>query len=271
MVKDESSGSRYTFGDQGPASERLRRLASLYRPLSKGALERACHACGAPIGTAIDLGAGPGYTTELVAQISRAGRVVGYERSAAFCAEARARIPGSIDFVEQDVAGVALPIRSVDLAFCRFLLTHLPDPIATLGYWREALRPGGILVLIELERLSSTDPTLARYYEIIDGVQAQNGQRMYIGESLEGLARNAGYAIAESRAVEPGIPAAQMATLHRPNLDNVRQDPWVKANFSDTEVDDVAAGLERIAAEQDRRTPIENVLRVVLARRDDPA
>jgi SAM-dependent methyltransferase len=268
MHKPEPDGSRYTFGDQGPAAERLRLLSNLYRPLSAEALERARHACGGAVGTAIDLGAGPGYTTKLVAEITRAERVVGYERSAAFCTQARARLGNSIEFVEQDIAAGDLPIEKADLAFCRFLLTHLPDPVAALQAWRVALRLGGILVLIELERLTSTDPVLARYYEIIDGVQAEHGQQMYIGGALEGMARSAGYTIVTSHAVEPGISASRMATLHRPNLDNVRRDPWVEENFSDAEVDDIASGLERIAAEKDGRTPIENVLRVVLARRD---
>jgi len=268
VAESKQDGSHYTFGDQGSAAERLRRLSLLYRPPSAAALAQARQACGNSVATAIDLGAGPGYTTELVAEISQAARVVGYERSAAFCTEARARSANSIEFVEQDVAAGNLPIGGVDLAFCRFLLTHLPDPVATLRYWHSALRPGGILVLIELERLCSTDPILTRYYEIIDGVQAKYGQRMYIGSALEGFTREAGYAIVDSRAVEPGIPAAGMATLHRLNLDNVRQDPWVKERFSDAELDDVASGLERIAAEKDSRTPIENVLRIVLAQRD---
>lgn len=258
--------SRYTFGDQGPAAERLRRLAALYERLSEAALQRAMEVHERSIATAIDLGAGPGFTTELVARVSGAPRVIGFERSAAFCREARARAPAQIEFVEQDVASALLAVGDAELAFCRFLLTHLVDPMATLASWRKALRPGGILVLIELENLSSTDPVLSRYYEIIEGMQAHNGQRMHIGGALDEFARQAGYEICESRAVETGIPASAMATLHRPNLENVRQDAWVRLHVSDPEIEAIATGLERIAAERDGRTPIENRVRVVLAR-----
>ena len=270
MEKREEDASRYTFGDQGPAAERLRRLSELYRPVSAAAIQQACDALGGEVGLAIDLGAGPGYTTELVAEMTGAHRVVGYERSALFCREAKARLSGAIEIVEQDVAAADLPIANADLAFCRFLLTHLSEPVATLKRWRGSLRSGGMLVLLELEKLSSTDPILARYYEIIDGVQAHQGQQMHIGSSLEGFARDAGFSIVVSRAVEPGISAAGMAALHRPNLDNVRQDPWVRENFTESELDEVAAGLERIAAEVDGRTPIENMLRIVLAQCDAP-
>lgn len=261
------SESHYTFGDQGPAAERLRALAALYRPLSVGSLERALGHLDAPVALAIDLGSGPGYTTEMLAQTTAASRTIGFERSAEFCDQARSRPQDRVEFLEHDVSTADLPCRNVDLAFCRFLLTHLNEPVAALRRWRQALRTGGILVLIELERLTSSDPTLARYYEIIEGVQAHHGQRMFIGSVLESQAREAGYAIVDSRREEPGITAAAMATLHRPNLENVREDPWVKENFEDSEVDEVAAGLERIADEKDGSTPIENILRVLTASR----
>jgi trans-aconitate 2-methyltransferase len=261
--------SHYTFGDQGPAAERLRRLAALYRPLSCHSLEEAVAEIGRPIALAIDLGSGPGYTTELVAEVSKAAKVIGFERSGDFCREARARLSSEIEFVEHDVSTQDLPCQNVDLALCRFLLTHIADPIVTLRRWRTALRPGGILVLIELEQLTSTDPTLARYYEIIDGVQAQHGQQMYIGAELEGQALEAGYEIVASQVIEPRIAASSMANLHRPNLENVRKDPWVRENYSEAELDEVAAGLDQIAAESDGGTPIENFLRVILARRTE--
>jgi trans-aconitate 2-methyltransferase len=267
IEKTGRSEAHYSFGDRGPAAERLRRLAELHRPLSAEALEQAKRVCGEPVGVAIDLGAGPGYTTELVAAVSGARRVIGYERSRVFCAQARERLPDRIAFVDWDVAAEDLPVEHVDLAFCRFLLTHLPDPVATLRRWHRALRSGGVLVLIELERLSSSDPILTRYYALIDGVQTRHGQQMFIGGALEGLVRDAGYAIVSSSGVEPGFPAAAMACLHRPNLDNVRRDPWVQEHFIDAEIDEIAAGLERIAAEEDARTPIDHVLRVVVARR----
>jgi trans-aconitate 2-methyltransferase len=264
---ENSSGSHYTFGDQGPAAERLRRLAALYRPLSVQALEQALENLDAPVSLAIDLGSGPGYTTEMVAEVTAAPRAIGFERSLNFCAEARSRASDRVEFVEHDVNTADLPCVNVDLAFCRFLLTHLPDPTAALHRWRQALRPGGALVLIELERLTSTDPSLARYYEIINGVQADQNQRMFIGDALEHHAKEAGYTIIRSQPVEPGIPASAMATLHRPNLEAVRKAPWVKRNFKKSEVDDVAAALDRIAGEKDRRTPIESFLRVVIALR----
>ena len=261
-----SEGSHYTFGDQGPAAERLRLLANLYRPLSASVLEQACATLDPAPPLAIDLGAGPGYTTELVAEVTQARVVIGYERSPAFCAQARARCDESMDFVELDVGARDLPIQNVDLGFCRFLLTHLPSPLETLRRWKKAWRPGGVMVFLEVERLSSIDPVLARYYRMIEGVQAQHGQVMSIGRNLEALVQKGGWVVFDSQAVDPGLPASAMATLHRPNLESVRKDPWVQDHFNPEEIDETAVGLERIGAETGKETPIDNLLRVVIAR-----
>jgi len=259
--------AHYSFGDAELASERLRRLAALYRPASEALLLRAKGLLPAPITLAIDIGAGPGHTTTLVAESTDAARTIGFERSPTFCEEARSRSSPGMEFIEQDVSTSALSCSQADLAFCRFLLTHLPDPVAALRLWRKALRSGGLLVLEELERLRSTDPVLSGYYQLIEGLQHHHGQRMYIGAHLEKHLGEAGFEVLTSEIHQAGISAAAMASLHRPNLENVRRDPWVLEHFEAAVLDELADGLARIEAERDDHTPIDNALRQIIARR----
>lgn len=63
------------------------------------------------------------------------------------------------------------------------------------------------------------------------------------------------------------ISAAAMASLHRPNLENVRRDPWVLEHFEASILDELAEGLTRLEARRDNRTPIDNSLRQIIARR----
>ncbi len=263
-MKGESE-AHYSFGDAGLASERLRRLSEAYAPASAALLQRAQALLEEPIRCAIDLGCGPGHTTSLLAESVGAERVVGIERSPTFLAETQARGLQGIEFLECDVSSERLPIRNADLAFSRFLLTHLPDPVATLGSLRHALRPGGLLILEELEHLSSTNPILSRYYEIVEGVQASHGQKMHIGPALEGYARQAGFEVLSSEPFAPNISAATMSSLHRPNLDNLRLDPWVIERFEEGALDELAEGLEEIARDEMGKVPIENILRHVIA------
>ena len=83
-----STSAHYSFGDVGPAEERLRRLAELYNPRSAGLLRRAREWLGEPISLAIDLGSGPGYTTALVADTT--GRATNH-RTRAFATLLRTR------------------------------------------------------------------------------------------------------------------------------------------------------------------------------------
>jgi len=261
--------AHYSFGDAGRASERLRRLATLYRPASEALLTRAKNLLATPISLSIDLGSGPGHTSALVAEVTGATRTLGFERSPAFCEEARSLAHAGVEFIEHDVSVSTLPCSQVDLAFCRFLLTHLPEPVAALSNWRGALRPGGLLVLEELERLRSTDPVLSRYYELIEGLQRHHGQQMYIGTHLEGFLQEAGFEVVSSDTLQAGISAASMASLHRPNLENVRKDPWVMNRFEAADLDELADGLARIENESDVRTPLDNTLRQIIARWTD--
>jgi SAM-dependent methyltransferase len=48
-----------------------------------------------------------------------------------------------------DAAHPGLPPASVDVVLCRHVLWALPDPAAVVGRWVTALRPGGVLVLVE--------------------------------------------------------------------------------------------------------------------------
>lgn len=72
----------YTFGDNEEASRRLRRLADLYEPETRALLELAfdgCEACTPRL--AVDLGCGPGWSTQLLAAVLKPQRTVGLDSS----------------------------------------------------------------------------------------------------------------------------------------------------------------------------------------------
>src|SRR5579864_8335615 len=57
-----------------------------------------------------------------------------------------------------------------DLVHARFLLTHLPDPQAALTNMSRALRPGGVIILVDIDfrgYFSHPDsPALSRYVDL---------------------------------------------------------------------------------------------------------
>ena len=68
----------YTFGDSELAAARLRLLANVFEPGSARLLARLADPGGE---LALDLGCGPGYTTELLAEHVAAKSVIGLDQS----------------------------------------------------------------------------------------------------------------------------------------------------------------------------------------------
>jgi trans-aconitate 2-methyltransferase len=113
-----------TFGDNGQASARLRRLAELYEPETREWLQR----CGAQSPhLAVDLGCGPGWSTRLLQQVVGADRTVGLDASERCIAEARNNNNGDagVEFAVHDITHAPFPVAAPNVLSCRFLLTHL--------------------------------------------------------------------------------------------------------------------------------------------------
>ena len=70
----------YTFGDTDLASRRLRRLAEVYEPETR-ALLQSLLASGEAAGCrlAVDLGCGPGWSTQLLSDVLKPERTIGLE------------------------------------------------------------------------------------------------------------------------------------------------------------------------------------------------
>jgi trans-aconitate 2-methyltransferase len=94
---------------------------------------------------ALDLGCGPGNSTELIAGRYPEARLTGVDASPDMLAAARRRLPAAA-FVEADVAAWA-PQAPVDLMFANALLQWVPDHIDVVARLMGHLRPGGVFAL----------------------------------------------------------------------------------------------------------------------------
>lgn len=94
-----------------------------------------------------DLGCGTGSVTLLLAE---EGYVVeGVDLSTAMVTAARAKVGAAAEIRQGDAAFPPLAAASFDVVFARHVLWALPEPAAVVARWRELLRPGGRLVLVE--------------------------------------------------------------------------------------------------------------------------
>jgi SAM-dependent methyltransferase len=244
--------THYTFGDVDRAADRLRLLAGVFEPSLVDFLRRAELTTATRV---LDLGCGPGYTTSTLFRLLKPHALIGVDGSERFLERARKESPPEIDYRHADVTTADFADLDVDVAYSRFLLTHLPNPGDVLSRWAPAIRPGGRLLLQETAQLTSPHPTLARYYELVDVLQRRHGQSLHIGRDLSALVDRTRYRIVRDERTPIAVTAPQMAELHAMNIQTWRHDAQAK-DFDPAEIDRLERDLHALASEESSRTGI---------------
>ena len=110
----------------------------------------------------IDLGCGPGNSTELLVARYPQAEVIGLDSSPDMLAQARERLPRCA-FIEADLASWTPP-ESTDLLFANASFQWLPDHQAVLRRMLRALAPGGVLAVQMPDNMD--EPALALMSEV---------------------------------------------------------------------------------------------------------
>jgi SAM-dependent methyltransferase len=235
----------YTFGDSDLAARRLALVAATFAKTTRQFL--LTRAGGVPR-FAIDLGCGPGFTTELIRATVGPERILGVDASAAFIAAAAKRLADDrTRLLCANALDLPLEVTDADLIFARMLLTHLRDPLAAIDVWRGRLSERGRLLLEEVESIATEDPTLAGYLDLQREMLAANGNTLEIGARL-GAELREHPALRDNEVAEFSPPAAVAARMFAMNLETWRGRPEVTDAHAAEELDRLAAALERIAA-----------------------
>lgn len=96
-------------------------------------------------GRVVDMGCGPGNSTELLVEQYPDAEVIGLDNSPNMLAEARQRVPGA-RFEVAD-AGIWVPEPETDLVFANAIYQWVPDHLVVLPRVAEALSEGGVLAV----------------------------------------------------------------------------------------------------------------------------
>jgi trans-aconitate 2-methyltransferase len=247
----------YTFGDSDLAAERLALLAAVFEPTTEAFLR--AHAPAAPA-LAVDLGCGPGHTTELVARSLHPARILAVEASPAFAVQAAERLRASAQVVRADVRALPESVGGAQVIFARLLLTHLADPFAAVSAWTERLAPGGVLLLEEVDSIETEDLVLAGYLDLQRAMLVGHGHTLDIGPRLDQALPATVSKVALCRP-DPR-DAARMFAL---NFASWRAE--VAAAHSREDLDEIAAGLEARATGSVRAGTITWRMRQIAIRR----
>ncbi len=163
----------YALATGSAAVRRLHALHEVYSPFARGVLAGAGLKPGMNVA---DFGCGVGMTTRMLAEmVGPSGSVTGIDFSMAQVQEAReisARAGiDNVSFIQANACVTGLPRASFDLAYCRYLLLHLPNPAACIEEMLSVLKPGGILVLEDgdLTTAMSQPPTASNAFADLFG------------------------------------------------------------------------------------------------------
>ncbi|MCU0488797.1 MAG: arsenite methyltransferase [Anaerolineales bacterium] len=99
-----------------------------------------------------DVGAGTGFVAAGLAPL--VSKVHLLDGSPAMLAAARKNLAGfdNLEFHQADGLALPLPDASLDAVFANMVLHHCPEPLAAIGEMARLLRPGGRLVITDLDQ-----------------------------------------------------------------------------------------------------------------------
>jgi SAM-dependent methyltransferase len=252
-------------GAEGRA--RLRILARALWPTT----ERLLHSAGIAPGMAcLDVGCGGGDVSFALARLVGAlGRVVGVDLDETKLQLAREEAARdglhNAEFRKANIEELAVDAE-YDLVYSRFLLTHLHDPAAALRRMARAAKPGGVIIVEDIEHSGAfsypASAAIEREIYIYNEVVRRRGADPDIGPRLPGLFREVGLADVHVSIAQPVSTAGDAKRVHQITLENIRPAVIATGVATDAEIDALMRDLDALTNDPDSLVSFPRVFQV---------
>ena len=209
MISDSNlNSSEYVLATGAGAVGRLLMLDNIYAPAGKRGLLNAGLKQGMRVA---DFGCGVGAMTRNLAEmVGPDGSAMGIDlhqpqliEAANLCAE---RGLSNVSFYNADACDTRLPDNTFDLVYCRFLLIHVPDPVACLREMNRVLKPGGIVFAEDGDLLSggsTRSSALDHFGGLFERLGPRKGVDYRLGRDLYHLVKRADFEDIEADIYQP--------------------------------------------------------------------
>ena len=243
----------YLFADTDLAAQRLKVLAKVFAPPTRAFVQESIQK---PPSLLLDLGCGPGITTHFLARITACQQAMGLDISDNFMAHAKRTETGQVRFEQHDLTIVPFPTPPADVAYARYVLTHLTDPAAIIEGWGTQLQPGGMLLIEEVDWIHSEVRVFSSYLEIVTRMLADQGNQLYLGPRLSRLSKTSGLRQASSLVRQFPVSNQQAARLFYLNIQSWKHSDFVRANYPAGDIEAMQTSLQELAA---IKTDVSNI------------
>jgi ubiquinone/menaquinone biosynthesis C-methylase UbiE len=148
----------------------------------------------------MDLGCGPGFISQQLADFFTGGEVMGVDVSHEFIeyAEKQRKLEGiaNLNFRQSDIYNLDIEDNCFDLIYMRFVLQHLKCPVEALKNAFPKLKKGGMICVVDIDDSKIKLAPYCRYFDSFNQRsirgQAEKGGDRNIGNKLQGYFKEAG-------------------------------------------------------------------------------
>jgi 2-polyprenyl-3-methyl-5-hydroxy-6-metoxy-1,4-benzoquinol methylase len=248
----EMEKSDYVIRGGIEGRERLRILSRVMRPTTLDLLRRV----GIRPGMAcLEIGCGGGdLAFDMARMVGPTGKVIGTdidEKKLELAGqEAEEQQLSNVEFRLADITE-SEPGTAFDLVHTRFVLTHLANPAQALARMRGALRPGGVIVVEDIDFRGyfchPDSPALWRYVELYTETVRRKGADANIGPRLPALLIETGFENVRLNVVQPAGTDGEVKLITPLTMQNIAGAVLAEGLASPAEVDQLVAELYEFA------------------------
>lgn len=185
-------------------AERLRQQAQSVRGMEAGILRSAGIQSGHDV---LELGCGPGFISDLLAELAPEGSLYAVEPSPTLLAQVEGNVckkPARGLFPIQAYGDhLPVPDSSIDFSYARFVLQHIPQPETVVSEIHRVMRTGGHFCAVDsddgLVVFYPEDPRVGQILHTAQTTQTEKGGDRFIGRKLQHMMTRAGFINVKSR------------------------------------------------------------------------